>query len=479
MKKLQSLIFAVFTCIVLFAQSPPSINYQAIAWNLDGTPKALKTINVEFKIHTLKSDGAVEFSEKFLTSTNDQGLFTLAIGSTKLSEFQNVDWGKGPKYLEVIVDNLSVGTTQILSVPYALYAEKTNLKAGPGISVSGNTITNTGDRDTTNEIQRLSLSGTQLTLSKNGGTVTLPASGGSGSTYSAGTGISISPTNVISTDLKAGEGISIVGNTISNTNTGGGGTGTTYTAGTGISITGNTISNSGDGDADKTNEIQELTLNSNNNVLTLSKGGGSVTLPTGSGGGGTTYTAGSGINITGNTISANEQQALSLVGSKLTLSPNGGSVDLPSIDKQILNYADGVLSISNGNSVSLPGVDYLTVNATGAHFGASVASATSFFEVEKIDRLIVPNSGIYMVFFSAWIIGLDPAKSEATLRVATADKAGTLLHVVTGGQSRGNGVGVWVAQLDKGEQLRMTCNVSGVGSSFRIDEHWMALVRIR
>ncbi|WP_353481729.1 hypothetical protein [Haliscomenobacter sp.] len=272
MKKLISLIFTLFTAIVLFAQSPQSINYQAIAWNLDGTPKALKTINVEFKIHTLKSDGAIEFSEKFLTSTNDQGLFTLAIGSTKLSEFQNVDWAKGPKYLEVVVDNLSVGTTQILSVPYALYAEKTNLKAGHGIGVSGSTITNTGDRDTTNEIQRLSLSGTQLTLSKNGGTVVLPASGGSGTTYSAGTGISISPTNVISTDLKAGEGISIVGNTISNSSTGGGGTGTTYTAGTGIKISGNTISNAGDGDTSTINEIQQLSINGSQ--LSLSRGGG-------------------------------------------------------------------------------------------------------------------------------------------------------------------------------------------------------------
>ena len=60
--------------------------------------------------------------------------------------------------------------------------------AGTGINISGNTISNTGDNDnsTSNEIQTLSVSGNNLTISS-GNTVTLP-SGGGGSTYSAGTG---------------------------------------------------------------------------------------------------------------------------------------------------------------------------------------------------------------------------------------------------------------------------------------------------
>jgi len=295
MKKLTSLIFTLFTAIVLFAQAPQFINYQAIAWNANNTPRTNQTITVTFNIRALTTTGSIEFTETHTTATNEQGLFTLGIGSANQNGFKAIDWSKGPKFIQVIVDGLTAGTTQILSVPYALYAEKTNLQAGAGISVSGNTITNTGDLDNTNEIQALTINGNQLSLSKNGGTVLIPSSGSTGPTYSAGSGISISPTNVISADLKAGEGIAITGNTISST-VSGGGTGTTYTAGKGIRINGNSISNAGDGDTSTVNEIQTLSLN--NNQLTLSNGGGTVTLPA-SGGGGATYSAGTGIAIDG------------------------------------------------------------------------------------------------------------------------------------------------------------------------------------
>ncbi|MEO6760126.1 MAG: hypothetical protein ABIO24_11785, partial [Saprospiraceae bacterium] len=118
---------------------------------------------------------------------------------------------------------------------------------------------------------------------------------------------------------------------------GGGGGGNNYAAGSGISITGTapnlTINNTGDDDADPTNELQQITLAGNQ--LTLSDGGGTVTLP--SGGGGVTYTAGTAISITGTSpnlvinntgdvSNTNELQMISLAGSNLTLSNGGGTV---------------------------------------------------------------------------------------------------------------------------------------------------------
>lgn len=50
--------------------------------------------------------------------------------------------------------------------------------AGTGISITGSTISNTGDLSNTNEIQTLSLSGSNLSLSNGGGTVALPSGGG-------------------------------------------------------------------------------------------------------------------------------------------------------------------------------------------------------------------------------------------------------------------------------------------------------------
>ncbi|MEL7532232.1 MAG: tail fiber domain-containing protein [Bacteroidota bacterium] len=73
----------------------------------------------------------------------------------------------------------------------------TTYTAGTGISISGSTINNTGDADAdpANEIQSLSLSGSNLSLSNGGGSVSLP----SAPTYSGGTGISVSGTTITNT----------------------------------------------------------------------------------------------------------------------------------------------------------------------------------------------------------------------------------------------------------------------------------------
>ncbi len=248
---------------------------------------------------------------------------------------------------------------------------------GDGISITGVApnlvINNTGDADAdpSNELQKISLVGNQLTLSNTGGTVTLP-SGGSNNTYTAGTGISIggtAPNLVINntgdvSNTNELQTISLAGSNLSLSN--GGGTVTlpvavTYTAGTAVSITGSgsnlVINNTGD--VSNTNELQTINLAGNN--LTLSNGGGTVTLP-----GGNTYTAGIGVDITGtapnfkinNTgdLSAtNELQTLNLSGNSLTLSNNGGTVTLPTAN-----------TYTAGAGIAITGVGpNLTVQNTG------------------------------------------------------------------------------------------------------------------
>ena len=80
-------------------------------------------------------------------TTSNLGLFNLTIGqgSNQTGSFANIAWTNGTKLLEVIIDGTSGGTQPIWSVPYALYSEKTNLQAGNGINVNGNTITNVPD----------------------------------------------------------------------------------------------------------------------------------------------------------------------------------------------------------------------------------------------------------------------------------------------------------------------------------------------
>jgi len=125
-----------------------------------------------------------------------------------------------------------------------------NYEEGAGIDITGNVISNTGDLEITNEIQTLSLDGNVLSLSNGGGEVTL----NNGINYEEGVGIDITG-NVISNtgDLETTNEIqtlSLDGNTLSLSN--GGGevvipAGEVYTAGAGIAIDGNNeISNTGD-----------------------------------------------------------------------------------------------------------------------------------------------------------------------------------------------------------------------------------------
>jgi hypothetical protein len=133
---------------VASAQVPQALNYQAIARTSSGQIIPSQNIGIRFSI-TDVTGNTVFYQETHNTTTNAFGLFTLAIGKgTAVSgSVPNIDWSSGSdKYLKVEIapqggTNYTLqGTTQLISVPYALYAEKTKLIAGPGITINGNTI---------------------------------------------------------------------------------------------------------------------------------------------------------------------------------------------------------------------------------------------------------------------------------------------------------------------------------------------------
>lgn len=181
MNKLIPILFLLFP-LSLFAQAPQGLNYQAIAWDNNNLPKQNLLITVTFTILENQLDGDAIFTETQQIKTNEQGLFTTCIGCKDTAKFKTITWATGPKFLRVTIDGIATGTTQIMSVPYAMYADRAsttdnpakNLREGPGITISGNTISNKGDLDPRNEIQILGLNGNQITLSNGGGTITLP-----------------------------------------------------------------------------------------------------------------------------------------------------------------------------------------------------------------------------------------------------------------------------------------------------------------
>ncbi len=123
MKKLIPFLMSLFPMFIA-AQAPQGLNYQAIAWDKNNSPKINQTITTTFNIRTVKIDGIIEYTETQTSTTSEQGYFTLAIGSVRPEEFKKINWANGPKFLEVIVDGVATGTTQMMSVPYALYAEE-------------------------------------------------------------------------------------------------------------------------------------------------------------------------------------------------------------------------------------------------------------------------------------------------------------------------------------------------------------------
>jgi uncharacterized protein (TIGR02145 family) len=121
--------FFILSCllclaIAVSAQVPGLIPYQAIARDAAGQPLASANINARFTMHDATPSGAVVWQEIQTVTTTPLGLFTVQLGSTV--PLTAVNWASASKFIQVEVDFGSgftdVGTQQMLSVPYALYA---------------------------------------------------------------------------------------------------------------------------------------------------------------------------------------------------------------------------------------------------------------------------------------------------------------------------------------------------------------------
>ncbi|MFN5793152.1 MAG: hypothetical protein ACK455_00015 [Bacteroidota bacterium] len=123
------------------AQTPPNaFNYSAVARNAAGQPIATTTIGIQVTILKTSPTGASQYSENHFVNTDAYGLFNLVIGAgaVQSGSMASIDWSNDNYYLKVGMDAaggtnfLTMGTTQLLSVPYALYAKSAGTVAGGG-----------------------------------------------------------------------------------------------------------------------------------------------------------------------------------------------------------------------------------------------------------------------------------------------------------------------------------------------------------
>ncbi len=200
MKKYVSSLFMMVVLFSVHAQVPQGISYQAVVRDAQGNILPNQQVAFQFSILQGSANGNAVYTEQHSVQTNSLGLVNMAIGNgtPTLGNFSAINWQQGPYFLNVAVDVnggsnfIDMGTTQLLSVPYALYAENAgNVQtyvAGNGIQINGNVIENTAPD------QPITLTGTGATTV----TGTYPnftiSSTDNNTTYSAGTGLNLTGT---------------------------------------------------------------------------------------------------------------------------------------------------------------------------------------------------------------------------------------------------------------------------------------------
>ena len=139
MKNFSPLVMFLICSYVAFAQTPEKMSYQAIVRDANNTLLVDKLVGIQVSILQNSETGSEVYIETHSVVTNMNGLFALEIGTGVTSyDFSSIDWTNGPYFVKVETDpngadNYSIsGVSQLMSVPFALYAKA----SGNGITTS-------------------------------------------------------------------------------------------------------------------------------------------------------------------------------------------------------------------------------------------------------------------------------------------------------------------------------------------------------
>lgn len=150
MKKIPAFLIALLFSLASFAQAPQSFNYQAVVRDNSGTIIPNHAVSFKFVIHQGSASGPVAYSETQPGTTDAFGgvAFAIGAGTPVTGSFAAINWSTGVYYNEVLLDPAggsayqSMGAAQLLSVPYALYAQNSGTMATAHVSVSASQIQN-------------------------------------------------------------------------------------------------------------------------------------------------------------------------------------------------------------------------------------------------------------------------------------------------------------------------------------------------
>ncbi|MCK9312114.1 MAG: hypothetical protein M0P26_07550 [Bacteroidales bacterium] len=127
MRKLLTLLVAVLLTVSVFAQSPQKMSYQAVIRNSSNALVTNTQVGMQISILQGSSNGTVVYTESQTPTTNINGLVSIEIGGG--AGFSSIDWANDIYFIKTETDptggvNYTItGTSQLLSVPYALHAK--------------------------------------------------------------------------------------------------------------------------------------------------------------------------------------------------------------------------------------------------------------------------------------------------------------------------------------------------------------------
>ncbi|HLP13969.1 MAG TPA: hypothetical protein VK177_18700 [Flavobacteriales bacterium] len=140
MKTIKYIYIALFTFISLnlFSQAPQAFKYQAVARDNGGNLLVNQAVSFRINILSGSTSGTSVYAETHTATTNAYGLVTLNVGAGTLvsGSFSSISWGSNNYFIKIELDPAGgtayalMGTTQLLSVPYALYAETSGSATG-------------------------------------------------------------------------------------------------------------------------------------------------------------------------------------------------------------------------------------------------------------------------------------------------------------------------------------------------------------
>lgn len=145
MRNLYTVLILLFLSLSIYAQSPEKISYNAVIRDATNSLVSSKSVGMQISILQSTITGTIVYTETHSVETNSNGLISLEIGSGSTSDdFSAIDWSEGPFFIKTETDPTGgstytiSGTSQLMSVPFALFAKTSGSSQTNATNITNN-----------------------------------------------------------------------------------------------------------------------------------------------------------------------------------------------------------------------------------------------------------------------------------------------------------------------------------------------------